>query len=392
MSGPLDGIRVIEMANVISGPYVGMLLADLGAGVVKVELPGGGDMFRIWDGAPGRLRPQFAAYNRGKRSVSLDARKPGGQAAYRRLAATADVIVEIFRPGTLDRLGIGYERIAEINPRVVYCAITGMGDRGPYRDRPTFDAIAQAVSGLWSQFTDMSEPEPLGPPLCDQLTALYAVQGVLAALFDRARSGRGQRIDVSMLGSAMAFQTNPIADYTMEGRVPDKLSRARRSQSYAFVAADGLPLAIHLSTPQKFWEGLARSLGRPELVDEPRFRDKAGRIRNYHELRRELAETFRTRPRAEWLAVLDRNDVPAAPINNVAESLQDPQVQALGLLRPFGEGQRRQELAGFPWDLSGTPCEPGLPPPDVGEHTVEVLRAAGYADEEIADLRREGAI
>src|SRR5215218_9644977 len=216
MPQALTGVRIVEMANVISGPYTGMLLADLGADVIRVEMPGSGDVFRLWDGTAGAMRPQFAAYNRGERSITINVRHEGGREAYLRLAATADVVLENFRPGTLDRMGVGYDEVRAENPSVIYCNITGMGLSGPSHDRPTYDAIGQALSGLWSQLTDMQNPEPVGPPLCDQLASLYAVYGVLAALFSREKTGRGQRLEASMLGAGLAFETTPVADYLMD--------------------------------------------------------------------------------------------------------------------------------------------------------------------------------
>jgi len=392
MPQALTGVRIVEMANVISGPYTGMLLADLGADVIKVEMPGSGDVFRLWDGTAGAMRPQFAAYNRGKRSITINVRHEGGREAYLRLAATADVVLENFRPGTLDRMGVGYDEVRAENPSVIYCNITGMGLSGPSHDRPTYDAIGQAMSGLWSQLTDMQNPEPVGPPLCDQLASLYAVYGVLAALFSREKTGRGQRLEASMLGAGLAFETTPVADYLMDGNVADKVSRAHRSQSYAFVAADGKPFAIHLSTPQKFWKGLAQAVEHVELVEDPRFRDKLDRIKNYDALHDELAAIFRTRRRDEWLKRLEDHDVPAAPINNIAETLSDPQVKHLHMVERFGRDERAQDLVGFPVKFEETPCQPNLPPPLVGEHTLEVLRQVGLTDDDIQRLSDEEAI
>ena len=392
MSGPLSGINVLELANFISGPYAAMLLADLGAEVTKVELPGTGDPFRGWGEGRGALRPQVAAYNRGKKSVTINVQTERGREAYRRLASKTDVVLENFRPGTLDRLGIGYEALRETNPGLIYCAITGMGSSGPYRNRPTYDAIAQAISGLWSVLTDLGDPKPIGPPMSDQLTGLYAAYGVLAALVARNSDGSGQKIEVSMLSASMAFLTEPIANYLMTGEVSDQDSRPRRSQSYAFVAADGLPLAIHLSSPPKFWEGLAEAVGQKELIGDPRFKTKDDRVRNYDLLRQLLAEIFRTRPRAEWLAVLQEHDVPAAPINNIAETLADPQVQHIGMAQTFGQAERATRLVGFPVDFAETPCQPDLPPPEIGEHNEAVFSQLGYSDADLAQMRREGAI
>lgn len=371
---PLSGIRVVEMANVITGPFTGMVLADLGADVVKVEMPGVGDNFRQWAGDDDQFNPPFAAFNRGKRSVAIDVRTADGAERYLRLTATADVVVENFRPGTLDRLGVGYDAVRARNAGVIYCAISGMGTSGPDSGRPTYDAIAQALSGLWSQLTDLDAPEPVGPPMADQLGGFYAAQGVLAALLHRERTGEGQRVDVSMLEAALGFQAIAIAGHTMQGAPADKSSRARRSQTYAFVARDGRPFAIHLSTPDKFWRGLAEVAGRPDLVTDPRFVRKGDRIAHYDELRTELAGVFAQEERQVWLDRLRERDVPAAPINTIGEALEEPQVRHLDVLRTFGDGDEALRLMGSPVRYSGCPPQGGPRPPWVGEHTDEVMR------------------
>ena len=311
-TGLLAGVVVLEMASAISGPYAGMLLGDIGANVIKVEQPGTRDIFRSWSGDGAQVGPFFAAYNRGKCSVTIDVKKVEGQQAFLALARMADVVIENFRPGTLDRLDISYAACATQNARLIYCSITGMGNRGPRRDLPTYDATEQALSGLWSQFVDLANPESVGPPLCDQLTGLFAAYGIFAALYPRARSGLGQRVDTNLLSAALTFETNRIADLLMEGRIADRRSRARRSQSYAFMAGDGEPFTIHLSTPQKFWRGLTLAVSRPDLEDDPRFRTKAPRISNHDALSVILAEIFRSRSRSEWLLLLAQHDVPAA--------------------------------------------------------------------------------
>jgi formyl-CoA transferase len=375
MPHPLEGIRVVEMANVITGPFTGMVLADLGADVVKVEMPGVGDNFRQWSGDDDAFNPPFAAFNRDKRSVAIDVRTEDGAAQYLQLTRTADVVVENFRPGTLDRMGVGYEAVRAGNPQVVYCGISGMGQTGPDSGRPTYDAIAQALSGLWSQLTDLQAPEPVGPPLCDQLGGLYAAQGILAALLHRERTGQGQRVDVSMLEAALGFQAIAVAGHTMQNAVADKSARARRSQTYAFVARDGRPFGIHLSTPDKFWRGLTDAAERPDLVTDPRFVRKGDRIAHYDDLQAELAAVFAQRDRAEWLQRLQDRDVPAAPINTIGEALAEPQVQHLDVLRTFGEGDEALQLIGSPVRYSLAPAQDGLRPPRIGEHTEEILHA-----------------
>ena len=377
MSGPLAGTRVVEMATTISGPYAAMLLGDLGAEVIKVEAPEGGDPFRRWGGHQSGVRPQFSAYNRGKKSICLDVKTPDGRDAFRRLAATADILVENFRPGTMDRLGIGYEDLRPGNPRLVYTSISGFGRTGPFAGRPSYENVTLALSGLWSRLVDLRRPRPIGPNLADQLTSLYAVYGTLAALHHASRTGQGQRVDVSMLVASMAFLTEPIANFFAIGEVGDLDTRARRSQAYALLARDGLPLAVHLSSVPKFWEGLLRAIEQPQLAADPRFATNGDRIRNYDSLRETLDRTFLARDRDDWLARLEAADVPAAPIRTIAEAVTSPEAQVLGAVREYGTGPRAVTLVRCPVDFSLTPASSDLAPPDLGEHSDEVLASLG---------------
>ncbi|MEX0407287.1 CaiB/BaiF CoA-transferase family protein [Aquibium sp. LZ166] len=390
----LEGIRVIEMANVISGPFAGMLLADMGAEVIKVEMPGGGDPFRMWSASQSEISPAFAAYNRGKKSVTIDIKSAEGRAAYLKLAASGDVVIDNFRPGTLDRAGIGCEVLRVTAPSLIYCAVSGLGHVGPDRDRPTYDAIAQAMSGLWSQLTDLDAPQPVGPPMSDQLTGLYAANAVLGALVARGRNGGvGQRLDVSMLGASIAFQPHAVAEFLSSGKIADKLSRAYNSQSYAFVASDGRPFAVHLSSLPKFWKALLVAVARPELEEDPRFATKQARGANYEELHSVLQAIFATAPRAVWLATLQAEDVPCGPIHTIGEALEDPQVRALEMTRSFGSGDRATQLVGYGFAASGgQPEGTGRPVPKLGEHTEAVLAECGYDKEAVAALRRASAV
>jgi crotonobetainyl-CoA:carnitine CoA-transferase CaiB-like acyl-CoA transferase len=387
--GPLTGIRVLEMANFVSGPYAAMLLGDLGAEVWKVEMVETGDPFRKWGGHRGTARPQFAAYNRGKKSITLDVRKPEGQEAFRRLAATCDVLIENFRPGTLDRLGIGYDDIRRDNPEIVYCGISGMGQTGPFASRPSYDSIGLAMSGLWSRFVSLARPRPIGPQVADQLTSLYSVYGILGALVHRASTGFGQRVDVNMLLANMAFIPEPVANYLALGEEGDLDIRPSRSQAYGLLASDDRPLTIHISSVPKFWEGLVRAIDRPDLIEDPRFATNIDRVRNYAELRELLEGIFRTRPRDEWLARLEQEDVPSAPINTVAEAIAHPQAEHLGVIGEYGTGERAVRLVRCPVDYTATPAGTALPPPTVGEHADELLASVGYTAEELGALRAD---
>ncbi len=394
MAGPLRGIRVVEACRFISGPLTGMLLGDLGAEVIKVEHPEGGDPFRGRPRADRPFAPMFGAYNRNKQSITLDLSTAKGRDVYLALAEHADVVLENFRPGVADRMGIGWERLRALNPRLVYCSITGFGLSGPYVDRASYDTVASGLSGLLSQLMDPKNPVAVGPAFSDALTGLYAVQGVLAALVGRATSGRGQRVDATMLGSTIGFQTDAVTGYLDEGRVAGPETRPMLAQVYACLAADDLPFAVHLSSPPKFWQGLCTAIGRPELIEDPRFKTRDLRREHYHELDAILREAARQRPRAEWFALLEQHDVPFAPINRMDEVFADPQVQHMGLVEeiPLEGYDRPLRTGGYPLRLSDDPCETTLPPPRLGEHTDNLLRALGYADAEIEALRQEKVI
>jgi formyl-CoA transferase len=391
MGGPLDGVVVLEIANYIAGPYAGLLLVDLGAEVIKVEHPDGGDPFRAWD--LGGDQPTFWAYNRGKKSLTLDLRAPGGVEVFYRLAERADVVLENLRPGAMERLGVGWEQLRARNPRLIYCSVTGFGPTGPYRDRPAYDGVGQSLSGLLSLLTPRDRPQHMGPNFSDSLAGAFGAYGILAALLARERTGRGQRVDTSLVGATIAFLIAPATEALATGTPPGPLSRPSASQTYAWVAADGLPLTVHLSAPQKFWEGLLRAVERLDLLEDERFRTRAARRRNYLALRDELAPVFATRPRAEWLARLEAEGVPHAPIYDLCEVFADPQVRHMGLEiaipRP-GRPPVRTVRGGV--DFSDTaPPLPG-PPPELGEHTEALLARAGYTAAEIATLRARRVI
>jgi len=391
MPGALDGTQILELGSYVTGPFAAMLCADLGASVIKIEAPGQGDPFRGWQDVG--YSPTFCAMNRNKRSLTLNAQSPEGKEILLRLARDADVIIENMRPGVVDRLGIGYGAIHALNPRIIYCSISGFGQDGPYRDRPGYDTIGQAMAGLLSVLTDLEAPKGVGISISDHITGVFACYGILAALLARERTGKGQKVETSLIQASIAFAAENAARYLATRISPRRANRLRLAQVYAFVAGDGLPFVVHLSSPQKFWHGLAEAVGRPELKEDPRFVNKEAREKNYDALSELLTEIFRTGPRADWLSLLATRDVPSAPLLTLDEVFADPQVRHLGMeveLRHPKMGPVK--LAGTGVLLSGTPVRMELAPPLLGEHTEEILLEAGLGREEIEALKGKGVV
>jgi len=370
--GALDGIRVVELANYVSGPYAGMMLADFGAEVIKIELPGTGDPFRGWGTVD--YSATFGSVNRAKKSVVLDLKTPDGKAAAAKLIGSADIVIENFRPGTLERLGLGYDGLKGDNPKLIWCSITGFGNLGPLSDRPGYDTVGQAMGGLLSVLTDMDAPKPMGISFADHLAGMVAANGILAALQARHRTGRGQRVDTSLLEATVSFIGENAARYFENGKVPDRATRTHTAQVYAFVAGDGKPFVVHLSSPEKFWRGLANVAGHPEWLEDERFNPRRARQKNYDTLHGLLAEVFATKDREHWLQGLTKADVPSGPLYDFAEVFADPQVQTLGMrVRVPHPKLGEVELVRNGVRLSDTPVRVDRPSPELGEHNREIL-------------------
>jgi len=327
----LSGTRVLELGTFITGPCAGMMLADLGADVIKVESPEG-DPYRSYQG--GMYSPHFQAYNRNKRSLALDLKQAADRAAFDQLIAEADVFIQNFRPGTAERLGAGYERLRTLNERLIYCSISGFGSSGPYVERPSYDSVAQALSGFLSVVVDTDRPRFLGPALADAITGIYAAYGTLGALVQRGRTGRGVAVEVSMLEAMSHFALEPFAAFFALHANPTSSDRPRLAQAYIVRTADERLIALHLSSLEKFWTGLVSALEAPELASDPRFLTRLNRIANHEDLGTELNKRFSQQALAVWDARLRKADVPYAPVQQMEEVVADPQVQHLGLMVP----------------------------------------------------------
>jgi crotonobetainyl-CoA:carnitine CoA-transferase CaiB-like acyl-CoA transferase len=367
----LRGIRVIEQGTFITGPACAMLLGDLGADVIKLEQAGSGDPFRSFNG--GLYSPHFQTYNRNKRSVEVDLKSPEDRMLVERMIRESDVYIQNFRPGVADKLGMGEQRLRELNPRLIYCSISGFGRDGPAADRPSYDTVAQAASGYLNLLVNPANPRVVGPAIADAVTGFYAAYGILGALVERASTGAGRAVEVSMLEAMCHFNLDAFTHFYSVGEVMGPYSRPSVSQSYILECKDGKRIALHMSSPEKFWEGLADAIGQPQLLQEPRFATRGGRIQHQEDLIEVLGQAFLTRTRREWCDRLEERDVPYAPVYDTSEALEDPQARHLRILvsaRHPEHGEFRTVRSPVSYD--GMPDLHVLPPPSLGQHTREV--------------------
>jgi len=391
MNGALEGIKVVEAASYVTCPFAAQLLADMGAEVVKIEEPKRGDPFRGW--GERNYAATFCSLNRNKKSVTLDLRADEGREIALKLASNADVLIQNFRPGVMEKRGLGYDDIKKINAKIVYCSISGFGPKGPYRDMPGYDTVGQARSGLLSLLTDPGKPQGMGISFSDHLTGMYACYGVLSALMNRLLTGEGQHVETSLLRASVSFVGENAARYFETGHVPRRKHRTTTAGVFAFEDRDGLPFVLHMSSPDKFWRNMFAVVGKPEWAEDSRFSNRKGRMENYDTLVEQLTPIFRGGRRDEWLRRLTEMDVPAAPINTLDEVFADPQVKTYGFpVEVEHPKMGKMKLVGSAVDMSRTPPSIDSPPPVLGEHTDEVLAALGYASPAIADLRSKGAI
>jgi crotonobetainyl-CoA:carnitine CoA-transferase CaiB-like acyl-CoA transferase len=390
--GPLSGYRIIDVTQMLSGPMATMILGDQGADVIKIEPPGTGDLTRALSGSKRGMAPTFAVINRNKRSIVIDLKDHRGLAVLKHLVAGADVFVQNFRPGRAERMGIGEYELRRVKPDLIYVSISGFGEKGPYVEKRVYDPVIQALSGLASIQTDYKtrRPQMMRLIIPDKVTALTAAQAITAALLARERTGEGQHVRLAMLDAVIAFLwPEGMARHTFisSGAQPARPD----SRDLIFETADGYITCGAMSNAE--WEGLAKALDHPEWIADPRFNTIAARVRNVNERLELTAEVLATKTSAEWLARLEANDVPCAPVLSREEVLRDPQVVANELIvesnHPHAGPMRQPRPAAR---FEATPGGLHRPAPLLGEHTDEILRELGISAQAAADLRSSGVV
>ncbi len=399
---PLEGIHVVDLTRALAGPYCTMMLGDLGADVIKVERPGKGDDCRGWGppfvGEPYSSYPGESAYfiavNRNKRSITVNLKSPEGQEIVRRLASVSDVLVENFRTGVLDKMGLGYEELHALYPRLVYCSISGYGRTGPYADWPGYDPIIQAEGGLMG-ITGPEEGPPyrVGIPIIDVTAGMFAATAVLAALHARNHTGEGQLVDISLLDAGVALLVNVASNYLVGGIDPPRLGNAHPNIApyQAFRARDGW--FVLAAGNERLWHTLCDTIGRPDLKDDPRFATNGARVSNRPALAEILGKVFATRDADEWLTILREAGIPCGPINTIPDVFEHPQAQARSLaLETEHPTAGPVRVTGFPYKFSQTSAEVRQPSPLLGQHTDKVLELLGYSDKEVMALREQKTV
>lgn len=388
-STALKGLRVLDLTRVRSGPTCVRQLADWGADVIKIEAPVDEAQF----GGP-RHGPDFQNLHRNKRSLTLDLKAPAGVAAFKRLADTADIIVENFRPGVKARLGIDYDTLSQTNPGLIYASISGFGQDGPLADRPGFDQIAQGMGGLMSITGEPgSGPMRVGIPIADLCAGLFAAQGILIALHERQNSGRGQWVQTSLLQAQVFMLDFQAARFLMDGDVPKQAGNNHPTTipTGVFKTTDGyMNIAV---TGNQIWQKFCESMGRPDWITDERYLNAAARSKNRDALNAEIETITQTASTADWIAKFNAAGVPAGEINDIGQVFSNPQVRHLGLAQPVVSQERgATELVGQPIIMSRTPSTIAAPPPLAGQHNADILKEIGYSDAEIAAMKASGAI
>ncbi len=392
---PLEGITVLDFTQFLAGSYCGMLLGDLGANVIKIEKPGVGEEYRSY--GPKFIHSEstsFLSVNRNKKSLTLNLKDPKGVSIALRLIGKADVMIENFKPGIMEKLGLGFSEASKANPKLVYCSISGFGQTGPYRNRGGFDLILQGMSGMMDVTGEPDGPPvKVGYPITDMGAGIYGAFGILAALLYRNVTGKGQWVDTSLLEAGLSWALLPAGNYFADGEIPKRLGSAspQNAPYQAFETKDGY---INVGTGnEKLWVKFCEILGIPDLVKDPRFRDNASRVKHQRELAKEIEPAMRQKTTNEWLELLAGGEIPCGPIYHLEEALKDPQALSRKMVVECDHPRAgRIRSLGFPVKFSESELSVRQYPPLLGEHNREILTSLGLSQAEIAELEGEGVI
>ncbi len=392
---PFDELLVLELGQAVAGPYIGTLLADLGAEVIHIERPKVGDLARHWIPIRGDLSFYFAVVNRNKKSMTLDLKQERGREIFFKLAEKADVIIENFVPGVVKKLGVDYESVRKVNPDIIYCHVSGFGQDGPYRDRPAFDQLIQGEAGIISYTGTRETPCKINVPITDLLASLYGVYAILAALLRRERTGEGMEIDVSLFDCAVTMMLNLMNMAIVEGMSDEELRMGTKyflaTPYEPYPAGDGKLVNIVVAT-EWHWKEFCKAVGLEELIDDPRFATNQQRLKHREELERIIVEKLKERPRDEWIEILLKVGVPCGAVNTIREVIDHPQTKhRKTIVEVDYPGLGKIKLFNNPVKFSGFEVEVRRPP-KLGEHTEEILRSLGFSDSEIEELRSGGVI
>ena len=392
----LSGVRVLDLTRALAGPYCTLMLGDYGADVIKIEIPGRGDDTRQW--GPPFIEGEsayFLSINRNKRSLTLNLKEPAGREIFMKLAKDADVVVENFTPGVVDRLGIDYETVKGVNPKIVYASISGFGQTGPYRKKPAYDQMMQGLGGIMSLTGEPDgEPQKMGIALTDIGAGMLAAYGVMVALFHRERTGEGQYIDVSMLDLQVSWLTYQAGTYFATGAPPARVGAAHPNLApyQAFMGADGKFVNVAVGN-ERFWGRFCEAMGRMDLKDHPKFAVNRDRVNNREELIDLLQEEFRKEDASHWVGILEEAGVPCGPINDLADVFGDPQVNEREMrLKVKHPNAGEIDQTGIPIKFSATPGGIDVAPPALGQHSAEILGELGYSGEEVREFGERGVI
>lgn len=392
---PLENLVVLDLTRVLAGPFASMILADFGADVIKIEPPPDGDDSRSYGPFIGQESAYFMSLNRGKRSMTLNLKEPKAKELFKAMVKKADVVLENYRPGTMAKLGLGYDVLKEINPRLIYAACSGFGQTGPYKDKPAYDMIVQGMGGIMSiTGQEGGAPTRVGASIGDITAGLFTVIGIMLALYERESSGEGQMVDVGMLDCQLAILENAIARYLISGDVPKPIGNRHPSITpfEVFQAQDGY-IIIAVGN-NRLWEKFCHLIGKPELVVDERFVSNPQRTKNQPQLKAILDTVFPAKTVEEWLVALESAGIPCAPINTVERVINDPQIKARQMVVDIQHPQAgRIQMVGVPIKMSRTPGAVERPAPQLGQHNKKILREfLGMVDEEIDNLKTQGII